>query len=840
MHMKVLKESIQYDHQSPVKLFLHSVRQVQSHWHDALEVLFVLDGEVALSVGGERFTLGEGALAITPPSDIHAISAEGANIILALQLSMQFINDNIGEHCTFPALLADMAQSEQRAVRRTLSHMMVLHQKAGPGYTLRLRALALDLLCRLANFNAAPQNHIQPSTTRHIERMRNILDFIDENFKEEITLATLQQREHLSTFYISKFFQKYTGVTFLTYLSSVRLAAAVRELIETDKPITAIAHDNGFSNQKAFFRTFKAAYNDTPMNYRKKHATPAMQDTLGMNYFAIDENKAMAKLNYYLGQENIDGQPQTQETPSAAFGVPRAQLTVDVPLASAGSALRHTWKTLATVACAKDLLAAPVQKQLVDLCAKAPFRFIRFHGVFDDEMMVYTEEADGTPTYNFTYIDAVIDFILSIGVRPFWELGFMPSALASQNAQLFWRAANTSMPKNQQRWDALVTAFAQHCKARYGEKEASSWFYEVWNEPELEGIFWHGSFEQYLEFYMHSFCALKAVLPHAKVGGPATLETQTAGRDYLREFVHYSKQNDCTPDFVSAHIYPDNLFMGGQADDDVRLFDNMPSVVKNVHISQDKDCAAKIIARIKASIGADIPLYITEYNSDAWARNLCHDTCYEAAFIAKLVAENMDDAEAFGYWALSDMMEEHWLGQGPFFGNFGMYTAGGIAKPSAVVFGLLAKLGGTCVHRQEGVFITEQDGRYQILLYNYCHFDAPFCRRDTSAMSALARYAVFNDKELLVTLALAGLGGGKLRKTEWVLNREHGSAFDAWVNMGAPQYPSACEQAYLAAAATPHCSITQIESAETLNISALLTPHEVRLIELAPIAAQGE
>lgn len=104
--------------------------------------------------------------------------------------------------------------------------------------------------------------------------------------------------------------------------------------------------------------------------------------------------------------------------------------------------------------------------------------------------MVYSEKEDGTPIYNWSYVDKLYDFLLEQGVKPFVELSFMPSQLARSKETIFWWRGNISPPADQTKWDALVREFVRHCLNRYGAKEVESWYFEVWNEPDLSGVCW--------------------------------------------------------------------------------------------------------------------------------------------------------------------------------------------------------------------------------------------------------------------------------------------------------------------------------------------------------------
>jgi len=149
------------------------------------------------------------------------------------------------------------------------------------------------------------------------------------------------------------------------------------------------------------------------------------------------------------------------------------------------------------------------------------FKYIRFHGLLQDEMGVYSEDKTGNPVYNFQYVDALYDSILETGMKPFVEFGFMPQAIASSSKSVFWWKGNITPPRDYTRWEGLIQALVKHWTTRYGSDEVRQWYFEVWNEPNLD-IFWSGDQAEYFKLYEVTARAIKSVSADYRVGGPAT------------------------------------------------------------------------------------------------------------------------------------------------------------------------------------------------------------------------------------------------------------------------------------------------------------------------------
>src|ERR1700688_1511864 len=228
------------------------------------------------------------------------------------------------------------------------------------------------------------------------------------------------------------------------------------------------------------------------------------------------------------------------------------------------------------------------------------FEYVRFHAIFQDEAGLYDEDASGKPVYNFSYIDQIYDGLLENKVRPFVELSFMPKKLSSDpNAKhAFWYKQNVAPPKDWGKWEQLVETFTRHLVERYGEDEVAQWYFEVWNEPNLD--FWVGNPKDttYFDLYDHAVRAVKRVSSRLRVGGPATAQAAWADR-----FLAHCKEKNVPVDFVSTHVY------GNDTAKDV--FGTEEKISRNEMVCR---AVKKVHQQIAASAYPNMPLIWSEYN----------------------------------------------------------------------------------------------------------------------------------------------------------------------------------------------------------------------------------
>ncbi|HEY1848877.1 MAG TPA: hypothetical protein VGG37_06710 [Opitutaceae bacterium] len=341
---------------------------------------------------------------------------------------------------------------------------------------------------------------------------------------------------------------------------------------------------------------------------------------------------------------------------------------------------------------ANEGLRADWQRQLRRAREECGFRYIRFHGLFCDDMGVYQEDKQGRAIYNWQYVDELFDFLESIGMKPFVELGFMPSALASGPQTIFWYKANVTPPKDYAKWEAFIAAFAGHVTERYGAEEIRSWYFEVWNEPNLTG-FWMGTtggktsaeFEpiarqEYYRLYATTARAIKSVDKEYRVGGPAT-----AGSGWIDETLAYCSANALPLDFVSTHSYATS---SGYLDENGSA---------GTVFSPDRMAITGEVKGVRAKMDhsafASSQLHYTEWSSSYTPSDPIHDSYHSAAFILDKIRNIGASANSMSYWTFTDIFEEAGPRMTPFHGGFGLLNYEDLAKPSYFAYQFLNRLG---------------------------------------------------------------------------------------------------------------------------------------------------
>jgi xylan 1,4-beta-xylosidase len=468
---------------------------------------------------------------------------------------------------------------------------------------------------------------------------------------------------------------------------------------------------------------------------------------------------------------------------------------------------------------------------------------------------VYTEDAAGNPRYDWTRLDAIMDELTRPGIEPFVQASFMPQALSSQPVPYTPKLVKSGLPrdmvsggafyppKDYKKWEALIDAWARHSGERYGIARASSWLWELWNEP--ESPYWRGTKEEYFQLYDHFAAAVKRALPEARVGGPHVTDPGWKNGDvFMQAFLEHcrSGKNAATGgigaplDFVAFHAKGTT-----RLDEKGRVEMNLRNHFKSI------DTYGKIIAGFPEF--ARLPIYIGESDPEGCAgcpatldperdyRRTSQFAAYTAAsFMRKqdLLARTGGNLQGAVSWAFT-------FSEQPWFNGLRALTTNEVALPVLNAFKLFARLApkrlavdapamipvdaiiadGVRGEPDIGVVasIDEARARLTILLWNYHDVAGGYDDR----------------RDIQLTLASLPDAGKGARAVEYTIDEKSGNAYAAWLAMGSPQTPTAGQIAKLHAAAKMRAvprSLTKI-SAGNAQLNVTLPRQSVKLIEIA-------
>lgn len=832
-------ELIDYGDNIPIHCFIHSLGYSERHWHTSMELLYVLSGDVNININDKEYTLLEEDILLVNSNEIHELTADNCTMIVVQVNTSLFDKRLINEsklrfECN-SSLYKD--KNDFSNLKRIIAQLIKANAIKGDTNEIIGMALSYSLLYELmSNFKADSTIINMDQTKSNLERLSRIINYIKEHYREDLSLAELAEQEHLSVPYLSKFFTKNMNMNFLAYLNKLRMDTAVKELLSSDESIEAIAYNSGFPNPRSFVQLFKKGYNMLPSKYRnefkEKNDLPEKKTTefIGNNYIILEQHDYLSRLAEHLSPTdefnvyNIGSQIANNIT------------TAEVDTKGNLGRLRHTFKTFTSVGKAKEILYSEVQDMLRTIQQDIGYEYIKFHGILSDDMMVYNEDKNGRVTISFAYVDKVLDFLISIGLKPLIQLSFMPKALAKYpDKTVFNSGFITSEPNDMAKWNDLIHEFTMHLLQRYGKDQVKQWKFTVWNEPDTpKAMFAMSSDKVFYDFYKNTYDTVKACHRDICFGTPSSYYLPLNENNWIVDFTKWCSDNNCIPDFINIHFYSTDFVSNG------KHLKHTWDLVGGLKLSEDPDVFKKFVDMIRSYVnrayGEKYSIYLTEWNSTPSHFDLMSDTCFKSCYIVKNLLENYDRLDSFGFWVLTDFFEENPIPEELFHGGLGLFTYNGIKKPGYYAFSLLNKLGSELIGKGDGYFVTKEKEEFRIMFYNYKHYSSLYANGETFDMTFTDRYTPFGteDKREFI-LQLKGIDDNKFEVTEYVVNRQSGSCFDKWVEMGARPLVSDEEIDTLKSLSRPMINKYLLSSFEnTLNVNVILDLLEIRFIIIKP------
>jgi xylan 1,4-beta-xylosidase len=415
----------------------------------------------------------------------------------------------------------------------------------------------------------------------------------------------------------------------------------------------------------------------------------------------------------------------------------------------------------------------------------------------------YTEDAAGKPRYDWTIVDRIFDTLIERKMKPLVEIGFMPEAMSvkPQPYRHDWAVDKTyntvftgwaHPPRDYAKWAELIRQWVRHEVDRYGQAEVESWWWELWNEPDIG--YWQGTPEEFFKLYDYTADAVKRALPTAKIGGPhVTGPASEKSQKFLRDFLEHCARgrNAATGgtgaplDYVGFHakgspqVVEEHVRMG--------IANQLASISKGFEIV----ASFPEYRRTPIVIGESDPEGCAACSSRVYPRNGYRNGTMYSSYTAAQIARTYELADRHGVNLLGSVTWAFEFEDQPYFDGFRDLATNGIDKPVLNVFRMLGQMGGDRVAvesagalsldaiRQTGVrgapdvnaLASRQDRAVSVLVWNYHDDDLPAAPAE-------------------VELVVEGLPAGRALLHHYRVDAEHGNSYTAWKAMGAPQHPT--------------------------------------------------
>lgn len=834
----------------PVEASIQSVRKVETHLVENIRFLLVLEGNIFITTSQGSFRLHEDDLMMMnsyEPYSIYHTNTE--NQLLSLEVSMEYLTSFFPEvELMWFSLNSVMDNGpeilEFKGFLALIIRQLLIREE---GYELLLARDLYGLMYHVfKNFQTKSEgNGNHQGKPKLVTRIAEVLKFIDSNIHRDVKLQEVAEVVGVSSYYLSRIIKENLGMNFLDYKNVLRLEKASRKLITGNSKVTEISYESGFSSINSFNRTFKENFGVSPSEYRKDRQKGIKNgqypDGMSSGNLMGLEN-SIPLLERFVDRYLPDSAGRDFRKDSEHVEVEPCRC-ISADLSKVIDVVNPHWKKLVNFGRASEGFRQDLQDQL--RCAKKDigFEYVRFHGIFSDDMKIVMRDRNGLLTYNWDKVDRLIDSLMELGLKPFLELGFMPSILASGSETIYEWKANVTRPKEIEEWKGFIRSFITHLSHRYTCKVVETWYFEIWNQPELEGIYWMGNFIEFLDFYEATYREIKAVSSKMRVGSPSITHQELRYGTYLEKFLKAAKNRGIQLDFISLHLYQENYSVLDlkklleKVDFEKEGFSSLLELTKTIKSPYHTDDFVRtnllMVRVLLRSLNLEnLPIFVTEWNVSMHYGNTFSDTAFKGAFVLDKLMETMGLSEAMGYWTLSDIFEEFGIPDSQFHGGFGMMTKTGLKKPEYYAFQFLSQTGEEVIHKDQHALITRKGDHVQMILWNHSYFNKEYRESKDFSITEENRYAIFEDKETERYEIEINNISGRYREIQRAVNREAGSAFDEWIRMGQPENMSLDEQEYLKSQAQPEIIVKDHLADGQIRCECSVPVHGMVFIEL--------
>lgn len=641
-----------------------------------------------------------------------------------------------------------------------------------------------------------------------------ILQVLEERFAEKITLGELAEQFYYNPSHLSRLFVRQTGKTFYVYLTELRLKKAM-PLLQTGMDISQISDQAGFPNQRAFSQAFQRRYHQRPSQYRSEHPVSA-----GL---PREETKTVRES---LLRARNEGLFAILETESAPPPDPAQVLDYGSFSLTQGEELRVcACNNVLTVDRVRDLLLSPVLEMVKEAARDLGFTYLTCHGFQADDLQIASlyrgprvpegprDSSAPSLLFGFGLYETILQRVQSTGLRMIIQLGYTPSMLAPEGAELdpIHRSC-ICMPASMEEWNRYIRELFTFLRERFGPW-LSTCRITLWQVPDVHCLIMKKvKPEDYFLLYENTWRTVKEILPDISFESP-TLTITRGGRQFLEMFLDYCAAHSCVPDALNFTHY----YRG------VKGYAFRDPFVESAGFMEETR------ALLKARSLPALPCSLLEYTYGFGDSPIC-DSSAGALFPLHMTIENHSLFRDFGYYCLSDFTTGR-PGRGQlFFGGHGLLTARGTKKAAYFSLRFLHQLGRKCLGKEDGLLISRGEHSVQLLLY----YDIPPASWQEEVPSSLSFYEGYPVRRILLTLT--GLEENApekalslLVKESW-LNHREGSAYEAWLRSG--------EALFAASPGTPYTSqpLVRVRREEAQNGSFTyqceMLPFEIRLVEI--------
>ena len=808
-----------------IKLFSEKDFPKELIWDSSFKLLFILNGNMDLQVGASERHLNIHDFTFIKPFELYGgcSSANGCSVFLIDVFSDTWsiiCPDAQNQSFSIQILKPTDKYSAYNSICKSLSKILYYSTSNEDYSTVRTYSSISDIIAVLIeDFSSGTAD--SKSSEIESSRIRQITQFIRDNYTRKLPLEETANEIGFHPQYFSAYFKKKFRTNYSDYLNTYRINKSVNQLTDSNESILNIALSCGFNNHKTFSNAFEKVYGCSPREYRKKSSSLSKIPEEDINSEDFDY------LRKFWSKNNAD-------TAAAS----ETQKYCKIIIKNRHSEKINSSHNIISIGRAISCLRSDMQQQIKLAKDELNLEFARIRDIFSDDLFIYYEDKNKASSYSWRTLDQIFDFLLSVNLKPFIEIGYMPEQLALKKQHAGWQYhPNVSVPKSYKLWEQFIENFITHLYSRYGKSCVNSWIFDFWTSPNIQVTsgYWNETIETFFQFYDITYKTIKRIAPDIRFGSPNF--SFPSGFNYYNQFFDYAVKHGIKADFLSMHLYS----CGDGLDTSENEFAQYYSFEKNnlYHFPNVKPVRENIpaaVSKVKELLAAysfpDLPIVIDDWNVTFFPTDYTRDTCFMAPFIIENYFNCYDKIFGMGFASLSDVHEDFFNTDQLFGGGPGLQTYNGIPKAAYLALKFAYNFPRRIYKKGENYIVGEIDNGYEILIYNMDFYSDDYIGNNSSVISYTQRYNVFNSVPDLNCHIELPANNTEYTIVKTLLSRQNGSSYDKWLSMGAPSHLTPEMVKYLQQTSLPSMNYRSVHADNSLIMDEILEPHSVLHIKI--------
>lgn len=770
------------------------------HSHRSVELIYVLTGQVEIHVRGEDFQAVPKDVVLINTEEPHGWKGRGGALVCKVYMDY-YVLRNVLKQERFVFLCNSIKEPEKdyARIRYILETILSKYSEESDGFWVESLYYAL--------WEGIKTQYLSESTGLPVLRDENIgevMDYIRKSYSQPLNLAETAARWYMSESAFSRFFKRGTGTGFTEYVRNLRLEHAKEELLSTNKTITEIAYDCGYSNLSVFNKNFRQVFSLSPKEFRQgRNRSDLEKEASDMDGLAA----YLKESGSYRKKEEVQGEKQEIDTGQE-------------------SAFRDSALYCMNAGMFVNLLEARVQKHVSMVIQNLGVRCIRLSNPFDPELKIRSGHETGQ--MNFEKMDTILDFLLEQGAVPMLELPErqkkMIVSIGSDKKLEDIRTEPVFLSINE--WECALEALMEHLADRYTAKEVGRWSFEIWYD--VEQITGAGKIS-YFVLYERTWSIIKSYAPEAKIGGSG-LNT-VISRKVLKEQLLWWKKREDRPDFLTLISYPYQVERDERKETGKQY--SLLSIDSDTRfIKQDMESYYALMREVDYP---ETPVWISEWNTSLSERNIYNDSCAKACHMLTQMVDAAGTISQMSYMGISDCPSQYFDSAAPLIGATGLITRDALPKPAYYVFEFWKLLGDRLLGKGEHYIATSRHGdSIQILVYNAKKFSYGYQLKDEDRLEpGELPFVLRNSHKLEQTFILRGMKNGKKKISIYRVGEVSGNVLAEWKKLGYAKDLLRTEIIYLQKICIPRMEVLYREAVGgVLELDVTLEANEMALIQI--------